>query len=286
MDYYKGTIPIIGDNPADEAAMMELVFPGGKGELGHRDIGFGYVPRDLAVDPPEMFAAPSEMVLIPDSEDDARYDEEEATQSSLEHLYLRGGKPAFVNLNQKSDGYCWKYSNGHCAMFDRLKQGLPIVRLNPHAGAAIIKNGRNEGGWCGLGAKFMREFGIAEEGTGPGQWPFASRDLRYDTPELRASMAKYKVVEDYVDLTQPVHGQSMSKQAAKTCLFNKIPTARDYMWMSHSVCVIRRVRIERGRWGDLYINSWLNWGRFGLAVLEGSKAIFDGAVAVRASKAT
>ena len=122
------------------------------------------------------------MELIPESEWDARFDEQEATQSSLEHIYLNGpnGGPAFVNLDQNGDGYCWAYSTGHSIMIDRMKRNLPLVRLNPHATAAIIKNGRDEGGWGGLSAKWGRENGYAEEGTGPGQWPLQSRNLKYD----------------------------------------------------------------------------------------------------------
>lgn len=281
MDFYKGVIPVLGDEP--EA--MELAFPGRKGDWGSREKGYGYVPRDLATDPPSMFEPPSGIQIIPDSEHDARFEEEEATQSSLEHLYLRGGQPAFVNLDQNGDGYCWAYSTGHAIMMERLKQNAPAARLNPHAAAAIIKGGRDEGGWCGLSAKFARESGYAEEGTGPGQWPKQSRNTKYDTPELRASMAKYKTQEEWVDVSAPIYSQSMSRAMATTCQFLKLPMPRDFPWWSHSVCVIRRVRIEKGRWGDLILNSWLGWGRFGLGVLEGSKTNYDSTIAIRSSKA-
>ena len=133
-----------------------------------------------------MFASPNEMELIPESELDARYDEQEANQSSLLHLFLRGGKAAFVNLDQNGDGYCWGYSTGQAIMVQRLAMGLPLIRLNPHATCAIIKKGKDEGGWGGLSAKFGTDFGYAEEGNGPGQWPLHLRSLKYDTPELRA----------------------------------------------------------------------------------------------------
>lgn len=625
MDYYKGTIPIIGDQPD----AMELAFPGKAGEYGSPERGFGYVPRDFSIDPPEMFQAPSEMKIIPESEWDARYDEEEATQSSLEHLYLRGGNPAFVNLDQNGHGYChtadtevltekgfvawpdynwsdllatvnpmtggmeyqapferhvydydgpmvystnrrvdfgvtpdhqmyvrkwderkralsdsysfvragdlgwytglmpaprgwlgteivevevpgdrrydgddffallglivsdgyaggsegsrpgkgtknwvsfasfreetrpiiaalaqrvgfreqpgrpgvwirydagalaewvrqncytsnglkaqnkrvpalvkaasgrqikhflhyfddrtregnqffttsrrladdlqelhlrigkracvdavaartgslsgktirsgpsftltvgtadqlcldrkkhietdryrgpvfcaavpnhtlitrrngtvlissncWAYSTGQALMLERLKQGLPLVRLNPHSTAAIIKGGRDEGGWCGLSAKFVREVGMAEEGNGPGQWPLHSRSLRSDTPETRARMALYKSQEEWVDLTRQVYDQNLTAAMIATCHFNKIPCPTDYNWWGHSVVSLRTVRVERGRWGRLILNSWKGWGRHGLAVLEGSKMNTMGALAIRMSKAS
>jgi hypothetical protein len=280
-DFYKGTIPIIGDEPD----AVSLAFPNRTG-WGSEGVGFGAVPRDYSIDPPEMFQHPSEMVLIPESEDDARFDEEEATKSSLEHLYLQGGNtPAFPLLDQNGHGYCWAYSTGHAIMIERMKQGAPLVRLNPHSVAAIIKGGRDEGGWCGLSAKFAREHGFGEEGTGPGQWPLHSRSLSHDTPALRAAMALRKVQEDWVDLTKQVYDQNLTRAMSKTCLQNKTPCPMDFSWWGHSVCAIRYVRIERGRWGWLILNSWKGWGRHGLGVIEGSRMNTMGALGIRVSKA-
>lgn len=283
MDFYRGNIPILDDNPANESKVMAMCFPNKTG-FGSRDVGYGCIPRDYAIQPISMKQSPSGMVLIPSSEDDARYDEEEATKSSLEHLYLPGGDtPAFVNLDQNGYGDCWLFSVGQAIMIDRLKQGLPIVRLNPHAGAVILN--QLNGGWCGLSMKLAREIGEAEDGTGPGQWPGHSRSSSNDTPALRTAMAKYKVTEEWTDLTQHESGQNLTAQMIKTCHQNKIPVPNDFPWWSHSVVTIRWVRIEAGRWGRLILNSWANWGRHGLAVLEGAKLNTMGAVAVRMSKA-
>lgn len=269
--FYKGNIPIIEtDGPSTN--------------LSHpTDVKFGMVPRDYNVDPEPMFAQPSEMEIIPQSEWDARFDEQEELQSSLEHIYLSGpnGGPAFVNLDQNGHGYCWAYSTGHSIMMDRLRRNLPLVRLNPHATAAIIKGGRDEGGWCGLSAKFGRENGYAEEGPSTGQWPLHSRDLRNDTPELRAQMSLRKIEEEWTDLTKQVYDQNLTTAQVATCGFNNIAGPRDYKWWGHSVCGIRWVRIERGSWGQLILNSWKGWGRFGLGVLRGNKAICDGGLAIR-----
>lgn len=273
MDYYKGTIPIL-DNAV--AAHRDELFPA--------HASFGAVPRDYAVDPPTMFASPSEMDVIPQSEWDARFDEQEATQSSLEHLYLISAtQPAFVNLDQNGQGYCWAYSTGHALMLKRLSQNQPAVRLNPHATACIIKGGRDEGGWCGLSAKWARENGYAVEGTGPGEWPKQSMDLRYDTPALRAAMALHKSTEDWYDLSKREWDQTMKAGQLATCGFMNVPAPSDFNWWSHSVCQVRWVRIEAGSWGPLILNSWLNWGRCGLAVLRGSQATADNAVAVRSA---
>jgi hypothetical protein len=274
-DFYKGNIPII-DTEAPEASLLR---PYG--------MQFGLIPRDYNVYPQEMFAQPTEMELIPQSDWDARFDEQEALQSSLEHIYLSGlnGGPAFVNLDQNGDGYCWSYSTGHSIMMDRLRRNLPMKRLNPHGPAAIIKGGRDEGGWCGLSAKWARENGYPEEGNGPGQWALQSRNLKYDTPQLRAEMAKYKVEEEWTDLTKAVYDQNLTQAQVATCGFNNIPGPRDYNWWRHSVCGIRWVRVERGNWGQLILNSWKGWGRHGLAVLTGSKAVCNGGLAIRLTSA-
>lgn len=274
-EFYKGVIPILDDNtPADRDI------------LNPRNAAKGYVPRDYSLYPEEMFAPPSGMAIIPESEQDARYDEEEATQSSLEHLYLQGGvsgEPAFVNLDQNGHGYCWAYSTGHGLMFDRLIQNEPMIRLNPHATAAIIKRGRDEGGWCGLSAKWAEENGYAIEGTGQGQWPLHSRNLQYDTLALRSAMALHKTGQSYVDLTRQVYDRNLTRAQFRTCLQSRIPCPSDWNPWSHSVLAIRWVRVESGRFLPLIINSWKGWGRHGLAVIQYNGGTPDGAVSLISS---
>lgn len=272
--YYKGTIPIIDPDT-----------PRGRDWLHPKGATYGAVPRDYSVDPVEMFDPPSQMKIYSESEWDALYDEQEAKESSLEHLFLPGGKPAFVNLDQNGNGYCWAYSTGHALMMTRLLMNQPLVRLNPHSVAAIIKGGADEGGWCGLSAKFAREHGYAEEGTGPGQWPLHSRNLKYDTPECRTQMARFKSTEEWVDLSRPVYDVDMPIAAYVTALFNCMPSPSDFNFWSHSVLGMRWVRISRGNWGLLILNSWLGWGRFGLGVLEGSKARPDSMLSIRVARA-
>lgn len=267
MDFYKSTIPIIDDAGPQFADML---FP--------KDVSFGCIPRDYTVQPANTFGAmPSSMTLIPESEYDARFDEQEEQQSSLEHLYLRGGKPAFVNLDQNGLPDCWTFSVAHAIMMNALRRGSPVPRLNPHA-IAVILNQLN-GGWCGLSAKFARENGCPVDGNGPGEWPGHSRSRQYDTPALRAAMAMNKITEDFIDLTRNVYEQNLTKRQHATALFSNQPCPSDRMWWGHSTCDIRYVRIERGAWGVLTFNSWLNWGRHGLAVIRGSQAIPDGSFA-------
>ena len=92
-------------------------------------------------------------------------------------------------------------------------------------GNSIIKGGRDEGGWCGLSMKFARENGYAVQGTGLGEWPLHSRNLKYDTPELRAAMAMHKAEEDWYDLGRREYDQKLSTRQLATCGFNNIPGA-------------------------------------------------------------
>jgi len=272
-DFYHGNIPIIDT----EQPNTNLSHP--------KDVMFGYRPRDYTKHPEAMFAPPSGMKLILPVDWDAYFDEQEKQQSSLEHIYLSGpnGTPAFKFLEQARSNYCWAYSTGNSMMIDMLKRGLKVPRLNPHAAASIIKRGANQGGWCGQSAEFGTAHGYAIEGKGQGQWPLHSHDLRFDTPALRAEMAKNKIDEQWTDLTRQIYDRNLTQNQVATSGFNNLPGPRDYNHWRHSVCGLRWVRVERGVWGQLILNSWLNWGRHGLGVLIGSKAICNGGLSIRST---
>jgi hypothetical protein len=244
---------------------------------------FGCIERDFAIDPVLMSDSPAAMQLIDPSEYDARYDEQEATESSLEHMYLNGGSPAFEFLDQDGFPDCWFHSTAHALMLDRLKQNLPPVRFNAVAGATLLR--QLNGGWSGLSMKFLREHGCPVIGTGPGEWPYQSRNGR-DTPELRASMAKYKAREDWYDLGRAEWDQKLSDRQLATCGFMNMPAAVDYNAYGHAMCQLRKVRIERGAWGKLTLNSWQGFGYFGLCVIPDTTANPNNAVALRVSSAS
>lgn len=266
-EFYKGKIPIVRSS-LNEAFLRGV--PEG--------LAAGAVPRDFDVDPVEMRDSPAQMQLHDESEWDALYDKGEEAEDSLEHIYLRGGQPAFPFLDQNGFPDCWTHSTAHAVMFDYLKQNLPVPRINGVAAATLMN--RTGGGWCGLSMKFGREHGWPIVGTGPGEWPYQSRRGQ-DTPELRAKMKQYQTLEDWYDLGSQVYDQVLSKRQIATCLFDNLPVPSDYNEYAHSMLSIRLVRIERNSWGLLTINSWAQFGYHGLCVL--AERWPDGSCALRSS---
>jgi hypothetical protein len=242
--------------------------------------GHGLIPRDYSIYPAEMFDAPRDMKLIPRSEWQARIQEQEARKSRISDILLSGddGKP-IPSLDQGPNGYCWGHSTGGCIQAVRAINGQPYVPLSCYMVCAIIKKGRNEGGWCGLSAKFMREIGICSQKT----WPQGDRNTARDTPAVREEAAKYRVHEEWVDLSRDVYDQNLSMDMVVTCLLMNIPVAGDFNWWAHSVLLCDAVWVDgaiairfRNSWGDGYGNK-------GFGVLQGSKAVTNGAVAIRVS---
>ena len=241
----------------------------------------GLVSRNKLLYPEPIFAPPSEIILIPRHEWDARIDEQEERQSSLEHIFNKATNLPVKFLHQNGHGYCWAYSTGNAVMMLRTLNNQPYVRLNPHAVAAVIKKGRDEGGWCGLSAKFLKDVGIPTEAF----WKVHSRDIGQDTPGMRANAALHKVTEDWVDLSQPIYEQNMAEELIASCLLQNTPCSLDYDEWGHSVCGCRWVRIEKGSYGPRILNSWLGWGDNGFGDIQRSWTV-DSAVALRVTGAS
>lgn len=259
----------------DDSTDSDFIYP--------KEFGRGYIERDWDEYPETYLESPDAIQDIPESEWDARIDQQEAEESSLEHVWRRAdnGKVP-ICLDQNGAGYCWSYSCGSSVMVARAKANQPFVRLNPHSTAAIIKRGRDEGGWCGLSCEFVSQFGMAPEGTPPSGWPIHSRDVSLDTPEMRAVMAQFQVKESFMDLTKKAWDRNISWNKLVSVLLGlNDPCQVDFNWWGHSVCALRVVRVERGSYGLLILNSWKGWGNDGMSILRGGKEKPDGAVAIR-----
>ncbi|HEY1191068.1 MAG TPA: hypothetical protein VGE74_25770 [Gemmata sp.] len=246
----------------------------GSDALFPAQFGRGHDPGQVV---PRMFAPPADLRLIPRSEWDARIDEQEAQQSSLEHMRDRapGGMPT---LDQNGQGYCWAYSVTRSVMYARLVANLPLVRLSAHSVGCKIKNFRDEGGWCGLSQQFIKENGVCDVSA----WPEKSMSRANDTPAAWENAKRYRIEEDWVDLAKEVWNRGLTFDQVATCLLLNVPVVCDFNWWGHSVIATRLVRVEAGSYGLRIDNSWTDqWGDRGKATLQGSRAIPDGAVATR-----
>lgn len=259
----------------DHSTPADVLFP--------RDRSRGCVPRDYAATPHRPVRA-VDVPLVPRSEWSARIKDMEAARSRLSDVRLAGaaGDP-IPSLDQGNIGYCWAHSSTHAVMLLRAVMNQPHVPLSAFAVAATIKNGRDEGGWGAQSLDFICDRGV------PAQkyWPQQSRDLSHGTPECWANAALHKVAEGWVDVAAPQYDRDLSFDQVASCLLSRVPVVGDFNWWGHSVCLMDLVEVEPGSFGVRIWNSWADsFGDRGTAVLRGSQAIPDGAVAPRVSRPT
>lgn len=274
----------------------------------------GLIPRDYAAVPVGFYAAVPALTDIkcpPRNDWPELIRQGEADKSFLSHIRRANGPNggAIPSLDQDGDGYCWSYSGHGCVTLWRGKMGLPYIRLSAHGVAAIIKRGRDEGGWAALSADFIAANGCCDIS----MWKEKSRDTSQDTPELRKKMLAYKVDGEWRDLAASVYDANLTEDQSYGLMFARIPQQNDFNWWSHSVCImdptlnVRPTELTSARakkllatdfdsldlndpkdmavfadaFGKRGWNSWGdNYGDMGEFVLGGTKARCDGGVAV------
>lgn len=253
-DLYKGIIPIV-NRSLNEGWIRGLP----------ESVATGCIPRDYKIDPVEMRDSPSAIKLLKRSEWDAAYEEQERFENTLLHLFLRADpKPVFEDQNGFPD--CWYHGPANAYKLACMRDGQPIPEINAVAGATLL--GRTNGGWSGLAMKDMRDNGAPMRGNGSGEWPKHTRNTKYNTAEFKANRQKHKVLEDWYDLGSEVYDQEMSAEQIFTCCYNNMPGSGDWNRHGHAMAIGAVVRLERGSWGPLVWNSWLEFGYLGWAVLR------------------
>jgi hypothetical protein len=190
-----------------------------------------------------------------------------------------------TDLDQGRSNFCWAHSTAHAVMLARAAMKLPHVPLSAFGLCHLADPARalgNRGGWCGLSAEAARTKGV------PSQATYPQGGVQQSVPaSVLADAGKYVVTEDFVDLQQPVWFQNLPFEAVASCLLMCRPCALDFNWWGHSVCGLNLVRVEPGSYGILILNSWgRTWGDQGRAILRGSQARPNGAIAVNLVKAT
>jgi hypothetical protein len=235
----------------------------------------GLVPRDFRSYEQGYLGAvaePFNMPLIPESEWEGRIAEQEAKQSSLQHIFHRAGAEA---LDQNGQGYCWAYSSTGAAMLTRLKESQPYKRLSAHMVGCLVKGYQDQGGWNAESLQFIAQNGVASTEF----WKEKSMGRDNDKPETRANAALHKITE-WWDLSD--RGDAVRAQLA-TCLLNNICCPVDFNWWGHSVLAVRL--IKKDPFTIRILNSWRkDWGDQGFGDLEGSKAIPNGSCAPRSTR--
>lgn len=248
----------------DDATPGDVVYPPGMGR--------GYDPAQVV---PCMFAPPTEIPLVPESEWIPRIRDRKKYKTGLRDLF-RAGKIGKVK-DQNGQGYCWAYSTTRTAEYVRAIMNLPYVALSAHSVGCKVKGFRDEGGWCGLSAQFVRANGVVPEAL----WPAKSMSRSYDNTANWQDAAKYRILEDFVDLTRAVYDQNLTWQQLVSCLLQNIPCAVDMNWWGHSICAVDVTELD----GEVCLdidNSWTeSWGENGTGILRGSRKVPDGAVATR-----
>lgn len=157
----------------------------------------GYEQRDRVVDPEGGFCKPFTIQKLSRQEIKERFEEQERTKTRIFDVLEQASIPPPF---QYSFSNCWANGAKDAIGVAEFLMGRPWVNLSATSASALIKNGRDVGGWGIELLRFAAEHGIAEEK----YWPNNSIDRRkYDTAESRASRETHKIDPNgWLDLPQ------------------------------------------------------------------------------------
>lgn len=252
----------------------------------------GYVERDLEKNPVgSLFGSSTEfnkdVPAIPMENWPEVLEEQERKKRRLSDIRMIGNKGEPIpSLDQNGQGYCWSYSPCHSIMLVRAAQGQPYIRLSGHSLAWKIKNGKDEGGWCGLSTSEAVKFGYMPTSI----WTEKSMNgKQFNTAENWEIAKNFRIEEGFLDMNQKVWDMDLTFQQIGSCLLSGIPCPVDYDWWGHSICGMDLVYVtdkfpvtDIRCWGIRIWNSWRDsWGTLGTGVILGKKAIPMGATAIR-----
>lgn len=271
----------------------------------------GCIPRDYEAIPQGFYAAAPKLDIV--TFDRATWPERiadmAATKSRLSDIRATGAYGKRIpSLDQNGKGYCWAHSTTMGVIMDRAVRNMGYAPLSAYAVACVIKSFRDEGGWGALSLDFIQQRGVPDEK----YWPQRSMSRSNDNAQTWKNAAFHKVEEGWVDLNAAVYDRTLTFDQVMTLLMCRCPVVGDFNWWGHSILLLDPVngsaerdsmRAESGkllepsefsaRWGmeteaagygEDFINSWGDsYGDNGEATLAGSRAIPDGAVAVRST---
>jgi hypothetical protein len=281
-------------------------------ELGTRKKGL--VPRDWKKYPLGTYAGEKayhavEMTTFNPADFPGMIKEIEESGSRLSDFRMKRGKDGapIPSTDQNGRGYCWIHSGCSALLIVRARDNMPFVDLSAYAGACMIKNYRDEGGWGAQGLDWIMEKGLPSSEF----WPQRSVSRSNDKPETWENAKLHRFTEGWIDTSQAQYDRNLTFNQMITCLLCRIPVITDFNWWGHSVCAVDAVNgksqwgVTRASTGKLMTksefdafwginnpvtagiairiwNSWSNsWGEQGMGLLTGNKAVPDGATAPR-----
>jgi hypothetical protein len=276
----------------------------------------GLIPRNYATHPTGCYRGEVGLDAVPDlvsfspSDFPAMIKELVDTQSRLSDFRAKGGPNGGMipARDQNGRGYCWRHSPTSAQLLIRARDDMPYVDLSAYAGACLIKNYRDQGGWGAQGLDDLIN-GLGDPSSE--FWPQRATDRKYDTPAMRANAKLHRISEGWIDMGAAQYDRNLSFNQVITCLLCRVPVVADLSWWGHSICYMDAVdgnqmrpftRGESGKLVQLHefrlvwgiddpvtggigvrqLNSWGDsWGERGAGILTGQKAIPDGATAPR-----
>jgi len=245
----------------DDSTKMEDILAPGKGTGLELPQGFGG-PSDYAgVAEPFPYD-----LMLSDSAIQALIEEREAQKSRHRDVARQYG---LKSKDQGRTNYCWINSPAYCLEYLRILQNEGHVPLSPASGGGPIKNFSNQGGWGRQALEWISERGLVPTEF----WPDNAIESRYYTDANRARALSYRCSEWWVF-------PSRDLRAVASCVVGLgIPVSGGFNWWGHQVTYVdfvwknnTFVPVIRNSWGD-------QWQDEGYALLEGTRALADDAVA-------
>ncbi|MEL6895767.1 MAG: hypothetical protein AAFP90_06685 [Planctomycetota bacterium] len=205
----------------------------------------------------------------------------EENNSSPDHHHIASGCKI---LNQRRTNYCWIHGPAGAMQVALAQAGYDPPHLSAAATGALIKRGRNVGGW---GAE-------AIDGIVGNRYGMPTVDV-YPEGTINLNLARSErvrrsaAVNDELEfLKLPRERDRVPLQVIASVLLNPhepMPISTGFAWWGHLTFHSKFGRDQRNRWGCINVNSWgERWGNGGKSFIAMPKCLPDEGIAIRRVK--